>query len=77
MHSFRSVSKISDLDQYPEKGGTNADKVVVEQLPWATGKSPAAKEFAAFPARRARKLSWTDTAKSFRVSWDIVADAVT
>lgn len=52
-------------------------KVVVEQVPWATGKSPVTKQFAAFLAFWARKLSWTDTAKSFRVSWDIVADAVT
>jgi len=46
-------------------------------VPWATGKSPVTKQFAAFLAFWARKLSWTDTAKSFRVSWDIVADAVT
>ena len=52
-------------------------KVVVEQVPWATGKSPVTKQFAAFLAYWARKLSWKDTAKSFRVSWDIVADAVT
>ena len=52
-------------------------KIVVEQLPWATGKSPVTKQFAAFLAFWARKLSWKDTAKSFRVSWDIVADAVT
>ena len=52
-------------------------KVVVEKLPWATGKSPVTKQFAAFLAFWARKLSWTDTALSFGVSWDIVADAVT
>ena len=52
-------------------------KVVVEQVPWAMGKSPVTKQFAAFLAFWARKSSWTDTAKSFRVSWDIVADAVT
>ncbi len=52
-------------------------KVVVEQLPWATGKSPVTKQFAAYLAFWAKKLSWKDTAKSFRTSWDIVADAVT
>ncbi len=56
---------------------TYCGKVVVGQVPWATGKSPVTKQFAAFLASWARKLSWTDTAKSFRVSWDIVADAVT
>ncbi len=45
-------------------------KVVVEQLSWATGNSPVTKQFAAFLAFWARKLPWTDTAKSFRVSWD-------
>lgn len=52
-------------------------KIVVEQVPWATGKSPVTKQFAAFLAFWARKLSWKDTALSFHVSWDIVADAVT
>jgi transposase len=55
---------------------TNCDKVVVEQVPWATGKSPVTKQLAAFLAFWARKLSWKDTAQSFRVSWDMVADAV-
>jgi transposase len=32
-------------------------KVVVEQLPWATGKSPVTKQFSAFLAFWARKLS--------------------
>ena len=40
----------------------HCDKVVIEQLPWATGKSPVTKQFAAFLAFWARKLSWTDTA---------------
>ena len=42
-----------------------------------TGKSPVTKQFAAFLAYWARKLSWTDTANLFRTSWDIVADSVT
>lgn len=53
------------------------EKVVVEHVPWATGKSPVTKQFAAFLAFWARKLSWKETALSFHVSWDIVADAVT
>ncbi len=52
-------------------------KVVVEQVPWSTGKSPVTKQFAAFLAHWARKMSWKETAVAFRVSWDIVADAVT
>jgi len=53
------------------------NKVVVEQVPWSTGKSPVTKQFAAFLAHWARKMSWKETAIAFRVSWDIVADAVT
>jgi transposase len=52
------------------------NKVTVEQVPWATGKSPITKQFAVFLAHWARKLSWKDTALSFHVSWDVVADAV-
>jgi transposase len=53
------------------------NKVVVEQVPWSAGKSRVTKEFAAVLAFWARKLSWKETALTFRVSWDIVADAVT
>lgn len=53
------------------------NRVVVEQVPWATGKSPVTKQFAAFLAHWARKMSWKETAIAFRISWDIVADAVT
>jgi transposase len=52
------------------------DKIIEEQVPWATGKSPVTKQFAAFLVFWTKKLSWTDVAGSFRVSWDIVADAV-
>ena len=55
----------------------NCGKIVVEQVLWATGKSPITKQFAVFLAFWARKLSWKETAVSFRVSWDLVADAVT
>lgn len=54
----------------------NCGKVIVEQLPWSTGKSPVTKQFAAFLSFWARKMSWKETAVCFRVSWDIVADAV-
>lgn len=53
------------------------NKVIVEQVPWAAGKSPVTKQFAAFLAFWARKLSWKETARSFHVSWDMVADGVT
>ncbi len=55
----------------------HCNRVVVEQVPWAAGKSRITKEFAAVLAFWARKLSWKETALAFRVSWDNVADAVT
>jgi transposase len=50
--------------------------VRVEQVPWAEGKSPVTKPFALFLARWARKLNWTDTAKSFCTTWDTVYRSV-
>ena len=50
---------------------------IVEQVPWSTGKSPVTKQFATVLAFWARKLSWKETAMTFRVSWGSVADAVT
>ncbi len=51
-------------------------KVAIGQLPWATGKFLVTKQFAAFLAFWARRLSWTDTARSSRIVWHIVADSV-
>jgi transposase len=50
--------------------------VVVEQVPWAEGKHSLTKAYMIFLARWARKLSWKETADSFRTSWDKVCDAV-
>jgi transposase len=50
--------------------------VVVEQVPWADGKHSLTKAYMIFLARWARKLSWKETADSFRTSWDKVCDAV-
>jgi transposase len=50
--------------------------VVVEQLPWADGKHSLTNAYMIFLARWARKLSWKETADSFRTSWDKVCHAV-
>jgi transposase len=50
--------------------------VVVEQVPWADGKHHLTKAYMLVLARWARKLSWKETAQSFRTSWDKVHDAV-
>ena len=46
--------------------------VVIEWMPWALGKRPICRSFALFLASWSKTLSWTDVARKFHVSWDIV-----
>jgi transposase len=50
--------------------------VKVEQVPWATGKHSLTKAYMLYLAHWARKLSWKETALSFRTTWDQVGQAV-
>lgn len=50
--------------------------VKVELLPWNNSKSPMTTTFAWFLASWAQVLSWTETARRFRVSWAQVFEAV-
>ena len=50
--------------------------VRVEELPWAIGKHQLTKAHMLFLAHWARKLSWKETAQSFRSSCDKVCQAV-
>ena len=50
--------------------------VKVEQVPWAEGKSPITTSYAWFLADWAKRLSWKETAETFRASWDCVYRAV-
>ena len=50
--------------------------VVVEQVPWASGKHQLTKVYMQFLAHWARKLSWKETAASFRTSWEKVCHSV-
>jgi transposase len=50
--------------------------VRVEELPWAIGKHQLTKAYMVFLAHWARKLSWQETAVSFRTTWDKVCQAV-
>jgi transposase len=52
------------------------DAVIVEEVPWADGKRTLTRAYMLFLARWARKLSWKETAESFRTSWKKVFDAV-
>jgi transposase len=50
--------------------------VKVEQVPWAAGKHTLTRAYMLHLAHWARKLSWQETARSFRTSWDKVCHAV-
>lgn len=50
--------------------------VVVEMVPWATGKSPTTHAYTWFLASWAKVLSWKETSRRFRTSWDAVFRAV-
>ena len=50
--------------------------VVVEEVPWGDGKRTQTRAYMLFLARWARRLSWTETARVFRTSWDKVFEAV-
>lgn len=50
--------------------------VHVERLPWASGKRTLTTTHMQFLAHWARKLSWKETASSFRTTWEKVCDSV-
>jgi len=50
--------------------------VVVESVPWAAGKYTLTKTYMQFLSSWARKLSWSEVAKSFQTSWRKVFDSV-
>jgi transposase len=50
--------------------------IVVEEVPWATGKHQLTKVYMQFLAHWARQLSWKETAEAFHTSWEKVCHAV-
>jgi len=50
--------------------------VIVESVPWATGKQSLTSTYAWFLAGWAKKLSWSEVAESFHTSWDSVFRSV-
>ena len=50
--------------------------VVVEEVPWGSGKHHLTKVYMQFLAPWARKLSWQEVAESFQTSWEKVFDSV-
>jgi transposase len=50
--------------------------IVVETVPWATGKSSLTKAYAYFLAAWAKRMSWKEAAEAFRTSWESVFRSV-
>lgn len=50
--------------------------VVVESVPWSTGKHHLTDFYRCFLAHWAKKLSWRETARSFNTSWEKVYESV-
>jgi transposase len=50
--------------------------VTIEQVPWATGKETQTRTYQWFLANWAKRLSWHETARVFRTSWQRVYKAV-
>jgi len=55
---------------------TTCRRVVVEQVPWACGKSRTTFALLGFLATWAKRMSWKEVATSFGVGWDTVYRAV-
>jgi transposase len=50
--------------------------IVVEHIPWSDGKRPVTCAMMGFLALWARRLSWRETARAFRTSWESVYRSV-
>lgn len=64
------------LTYRPRRVACPVHGIVVESLPWATGKSSLCNCFRVFLAQWGRLLSWKEVAERFRVSWDTVFDSI-
>ena len=60
----------------PRRVECPAHGVVIEHMPWSEGKRPVTKAMMLFLAQWARRLSWRETARAFRTSWEAVYRSV-
>lgn len=60
----------------PRRVSCKIHGVVVEHMPWNVGKRPITTAMMGFLARWARRLSWRETARVFRTSWESVYRSV-
>jgi transposase len=60
----------------PRRVSCSEHGVVVEHIPWSEGKRPVTQAMMGFLARWARRMSWKETARTFRTSWEMVYRSV-
>ena len=60
----------------PRRVNCSLHGIHVEALPWGSGKEHLTNDYKLFLGRWARRLSWSETARVFRTSWDSVYRAV-
>jgi len=60
----------------PRRVNCPVDGIRVERVPWAQGKEQMTTTYKIFLARWAKRLTWKETAKIFKSSWDSVYRAV-
>jgi transposase len=60
----------------PRRVDCSVHGVVVEHIPWSDGKRPVTLTMMCFLSRWARRLSWRETARAFRTSWECVYRSV-
>src|SRR5438876_5464765 len=58
------------------RGNCGTCGIVVEEVPWASGKHQLTKVYMQFLAHWARQLSWKETAEAVHTSWEKVCHAV-
>lgn len=64
------------LKYQPRRVSCKEHGVIVEHLPWASGKEHTTTAFQVFLAQWARVICWEEVARRFGVSWDSVYDAI-
>src|SRR6266850_386207 len=60
----------------PRRVDCSVHGVVVEHIPWSDGKRPVTLSMMCFLSGWARRLSWRETARAFRTSWECVYRSV-
>jgi transposase len=60
----------------PRRVSCSEHGVVVEHIPWSEGKRPVTQAMMGFLASWARRMSWKETARTFRTSWEMVYRSV-